>query len=72
MSLTGNSIMKKESMNSIIHIRNVVSVSSVRGKTVLNLFRVCAIWMSGITGMKAGSYIGRRRWHRGMTAVISM
>ena len=51
---------------------NVVSVSSVRGKTVLILFRVCVIWMSGITGMKAGSYIGRRRWHRGMTAVISM
>ena len=27
---------------------NVVSVNSVRGKTVLNLFRVCAILMSGI------------------------
>ena len=51
---------------------NVVSVSPVRGKTVLNLFRVCVIWMSGITGMKAGSYIGQRHWHRGMTAVISM
>lgn len=51
---------------------NVVSESSVRGKTVLNLFRVCAIWMSGITGMKVGSCIGQRHWHRGMTAVISM
>ena len=32
-----------------------MNVVSVRGKTVLNLFRVCAIWMSGIQdrGMKS-------------------
>ena len=59
-------------MNSTILIRNVASVSWAKEKTALNLSRVYAIWMKEITGMKVEHCIGRRRWHREMSAAIFM
>ena len=72
MNLTGNSIMKKESMNSIIHTRNVAFVNWEEEKIALNLFHAYVIWMKETIEMKADNYTGRKHLHREMHAVIFM
>ena len=72
MNLTGNSIMKKESMNSIIHTRNVAFVNWEEEKIALNLFHAYVIWMKEIIEMKADNYTGRKHLHGEMHAVIFM
>lgn len=64
--------MKKDSMSSIIHIRNVAFVNWAKEKTALNLFRAYVIWMEEIIGMKADNYTGQKHLHREMHAVIFM
>ena len=64
--------MKRESMNSIIPIRNVEFVNLAKEKTALNLFPVYAIWMREIIEMMAGNYTVPKRWHRETIAAIFM
>lgn len=59
-------------MNSTIHTRNVGFANWVSGRTALNSFRACAIWMRETTGMKEASFIVPKLLDRGMNAVISM
>lgn len=46
--------------------------SWAKEKTALHSFRVYVIWMKEIIGTKAENCIGRKHWHREMSAAIFM